>query len=270
MQSTATRPGSSTRATRIRLTRSATGLNPAEKLLLRTLVDFMGNNPHCWPSLAKLSTEVGVSTRHVRRMLRVLESGGWIVTRPQFRQDQSQTSSVYHWSKAPDAHVPPPRTSTSALELNIRKIESKPHMPPLVECDLSDLSEAPEVVEVKADDVQTETPKAATRRATKSKRFIVIDPAKFLDIQEADRVYAATVAAKLLNTGSVDRLAFFACWCAIAAKFRAGTVRHPERMMRFLLDNRKAMSAYPSQAAETKARAAIRHLYQEKPYNPHC
>lgn len=61
----------------------------------------------------------------------------------------------------------------------------------------------------------------------------------------------------------------FACWCAIAAKLRAGLVRHPERMMRFLLDNRKAMSAYPDHAAEVKARDAIRFLFPEKPYNPH-
>jgi hypothetical protein len=98
----------------------------------------------------------------------------------------------------------------------------------------------------------------------------VIDGSKFLDIKEGERVYLAAVAGKLLNSGTADRLAFFACWCAIAAKLRAGKVQHPERMMRFLLDNRKAMSAYPDHAAEQKAREAVRHLFPVKAYNPHC
>ena len=103
-----------------------------------------------------------------------------------------------------------------------------------------------------------------------SPRFIVIDGSRFLDINHGKDIYLAAVAGKLLNAGTVDRLAFFACWCAIAAKLRAGKVQHPERMMRFLLDNRKAMSAYPDHAAELKAREAVRFLFPEKPYNPHC
>jgi hypothetical protein len=98
----------------------------------------------------------------------------------------------------------------------------------------------------------------------------VIDGSKFLDINHGKDIYHAAVAGKLLNAGTVDRLAFFACWCAIAAKLRAGKVHHPERMMRFLLDNRKAMSAYPDHAAEVKAREAVRFLFPEKPYNPRC
>ena len=109
----------------------------------------------------------------------------------------------------------------------------------------------------------------ATRSSKPSPKFIVIDGSKFLDIKEGERVYHAAVGAKLLNSGTVDRLAFFACWCAIAAKLRAGLVRHPERMMRFLLDNRKAMSAYPDHPAELKARDAVRFLFPEKRYNPH-
>jgi hypothetical protein len=103
-----------------------------------------------------------------------------------------------------------------------------------------------------------------------SPKFIVIDGSKFLDINHGKDIYHAAVAGKLLNSGTVDRLAFFACWCAIAAKLRAGKVQHPERMMRFLLDNRKAMSAYPDHAAELKAREAVRFLFPEKVYNPYC
>lgn len=311
-QSTLTPPAPSihhqSRSERIRLTRAATGLKPAEKLLLRSLVDFMGNSSECWPSLSRLADEVGCSIRHVRRMLRSLEAAGWIATQSRFRPDRSQTSCVFQWVKAPDLHVRPPRTSVSALEKDIGKFKQNTYAAP-AECTSVSEDKAPAAepelpaeLEVNPIDFQPGTPaipeasrtlpgestlppstgKApaipsqscdsaipATRPTKQSPRFIVIDGSKFLDIREAERVYHAVVAAKLLNSGSMDRLAFFACWCAIAAKLRAGKVQHPERMMRYLLDNRKAMSAYPDHAAELKAREAVRHLFPEKPYNPH-
>lgn len=306
-QSTLTPPVSSTRpesrSERIRLTRAATGLKPAEKLLLRSLVDFMGNATECWPSLSRLADEVGCSIRHVRRMLRSLEAAGWIVTQSRFRPDRSQTSCVFQWVKAPDLHVRPPRTSASALEFNIGSIQESNTYAAAAECDFEQEDKAPVAAELSnfqhdgslKDDSSIELPAApaiegtesnlpassavlppskpatpAIRSRKPSPKFIVIDGSKFLDIKEGERVYHAAVAAKLLNAGTVDRLAFFACWCAIAAKLRAGKVQHPERMMRFLLDNRKAMSAYPDHAAEVKAREAVRFLFPEKPYNPHC
>ena len=302
---TSTRPVA--RPDRIRLARAATGLKPAEKLLLRSLCDFMGNATECWPSLSRLADEVGVTVRHVRRMLRSLEAAGWILTEYRFRPDRSQTSCVFQWVKAPDLHVRPPRTSASALEFNIGSIQESNTYAAAAECDFEQEQTAPVAADIVAncpqcpvaaelvEAVSNETPAApaiegtdsnlpassavlspskpatpAIRSRKPSPKFIVIDGSRFLDIKEGERVYHAAVAAKLLNAGTVDRLAFFACWCAIAAKLRAGKVQHPERMMRFLLDNRKAMSAYPDHAAELKAREAVRFLFPEKPYNPHC
>lgn len=301
------------RSERIRLTRAATGLKPAEKLLLRSLVDFMGNATECWPSLSRLADEVGCSIRHVRRMLRSLEAAGWIITQSRFRPDRSQTSCVFQWAKAPDQHVRGGRTSASGLEFNIGSIQESNTYAAAAECDFEQEDRAPVAAELVEIDASNDGPKQgvsfeassqdssiellaapaiegtesvlpassavlspskpaipAIRSRKPSPKFIVIDGSKFLDIKEAERVYHAAVAAKLLNAGTVDRLAFFACWCAIAAKLRAGKVQHPERMMRFLLDNRKAMSAYPDHAAEVKAREAVRFLFPEKPYNPHC
>ena len=284
-------PGTSSRtpsrADRIRMTRAATGLKPAEKLLLRSLVDFMGNSPECWPSLRKLADEVGISVRHCRRLLRSLEQAGWIQAHHRFRADYSQTSSVFRWCKVPDTHVRPPRTSTSALEITLEKSNSNTYAA-TAECDLDSVKQQPVCGPAEGHSVarnNSPTPDNApaaipfqscdsaipkSRPVKPSPKFIVIAANRFLDIQEAKRVYHLAVAAKFLNAGPVDKLAFFASWCAIAAKLRAGKVHHPERMMRFLLDNRNAMSAYPDHAAETKARAAIRHLWPEKPYNPHC
>jgi hypothetical protein len=224
-------------------------------------------------------------------MLRSLEAAGWICTEYRFRPDRSQTSCLYRWAKAPDLHVRPPRTSVSALEVNIGSIQGIKTHASDAECGFELRAEMPIAVQVAADPVvscpdqisstagnlpassavipPSKPAIPAIRSRKPSPKFIVIDGSKFLDIKEGERVYHAAVAAKLLNAGTVDRLAFFACWCAIAAKLRAGKVQFPERMMRFLLDNRKAMDAYPDQAAEQKARAAIRHLWPDKPYNPH-
>jgi hypothetical protein len=283
---TSTRPES--RSERIRLARAATGLNPAEKLLLRTLVDFMGDASECWPALPRLAAEVGVSARHLRRMLRSLEAAGWICTEYRFRPDRSQTSCLYRWAKAPDLHVRPPRTSASPLELHIGSIQGIKTHASDAECGFELRAEMPIAVRVAADPVVScpdqisstagnlpassaviPPSKPATQPRKNSPKFIIIDGSRFLDINHGRDIYLAAVAGKLLNSGTVDRLAFFACWCAIAAKLRAGKVQFPERMMRFLLDNRKAMDAYPDQAAEQKARAAIRHLWPDKPYNPH-
>ena len=186
----------------------------------------------------------------------------------------------------------------SALELSIGSIQESKTYAAAAECDFEQEQTAPvaaELVEVKPNDFQAAAPAIegtesnlpassaelpsskpaipaapAIRSRKPSPKFIVIDGSKFLDINHGKDIYLAAVAGKLLNAGTVDRLAFFACWCAIAAKLRAGKVQHPERMMRFLLDNRKAMSAYPDHAAEVKARDAVRFLFPEKPYNPHC
>ena len=302
-QSTVSQPVASmlalTRAERIIATRSATGLKPAEKLLLRSLVDFMGNRLTCWPSLATLSREVGVTARHVRRMLRTLEARGWIATEYRFRPDRSQTSCVFAWvAPPPDMQVRPPRTSRSALELNIERFNSKTYAG-VAECvsvetetvpdELVAPAAIPPVVEkvsmtlLPSETLGKPSPVVVERKPAKgsliplpsktlgkpSPKFIVIDRSKFLDLNEAHRVYNMAVAAKLLNAGGVDRIAFFACWCAIATKLKADQVRFPERMMRFLLDNRRAMSAYPDHAAELKAREAIRKLWPERAYNPH-
>lgn len=264
--STAHKFGISGRALRITKARAAVGLMPAEKLLLRILVDSMGDKNICWPSLKTLADEVGVTVRHLRRMLRHLEAAGWIKSEARYRADRSQTSNAYTWCGPQDMAVSAPQTCVSDLELSIGKIKSKTYAD-TSECPLENQTAAPAAPVVAVALAAPVIPAAPT--VPTAPTFFVINGNKFLDIQEAARVYKLALAAKFLNSGSVDRLAFFSCWCAIVARVRDGRVQHPERMMRFLLDNRKAMAAYPTAADEEKARAAVRHLFPEKPYCPH-
>jgi hypothetical protein len=131
--------------------------------------------------------------------------------------------------------------------------------------------EPPETTpEALPDPVATETPTPS------SPRWIQIENTTFSDPAQAARVYCLAVAGGLITPSESDRLAFFAAWCAVSRKARTGKASNPGGMMRFLLSNPKALRAYPTAPDETKAREAIRRLYQSSPpavsavaaYNP--
>ena len=74
---------------RIATVKSATAnsLGPSARLLLRTLLDWLGNESTCWPSLRTLSRETGLSVRQLQRLLREL---AWL------RYQQSVSGSKSH------------------------------------------------------------------------------------------------------------------------------------------------------------------------------
>ena len=250
----ATVQAQTTQAIRITEARSAK-LAPSAKLLLRTLVDYMGQKDFCWPSMHSLAAELCLTVQHVRRLVRCLEAHGFIQTEARFRSDGSQASNVFRWSwTPPNPDVPPPEHPSSPLK-HPRNDSNKHHASVPEECELL-----------------LEKPKASPQKPTRhSKRFIEIDGNKFRDPQEAKRVYEAAVLSKLINSGSIDRCCFFACWLEVVAKHKAGKVQHPERLMRFLLNDRRIMGEYPTAESETKARQLINHLYRDaRPaYSPH-
>lgn len=74
---------------------------PHLRLLLLALADNANDQGVCWPSLDLLARKCAVDPRSVRRNLRALEAGGWIVST--MRTGQSTSYTV----RTPDAHVPP-------------------------------------------------------------------------------------------------------------------------------------------------------------------
>ena len=237
----------STQASRITAAR-ASKIPPTAKLLLRTLVDYMGQKDFCWPSVKSLTAEINVSLQHARRLLRTLEVAGFIRTEPRFRSDGSQASNVFRWAwTPPNIDVPPPEPGRSPIK-HPKEETNKTHAAE-AECDLNS--------------------KKSSSRPKPSKRFITFNGAAFRKPDEAKRGYDAAVAGKFINAGAVDRVTFYACWCEICTKLNAGKVEAPEKLMRFLLNDRRVMAEYPTQAAETKARQLINHLYPAPSYNPH-
>jgi GntR family transcriptional regulator len=302
-------------------------LTPAARMVLRSLADHAGDGPECWPSVRTLAQGAGVSVRQAQRILRELVAGGWITAQPRFRQDGSQTSTLYRWidpaavpgSSCPaDPDVTPPLTPVSPLE-NIRGKDSKKHDVQDVVCvqspakrktpatpnptplsiaaaatpvevipkpeNTSSPAAAPAVQALPADyqpdtEVAVAAPLAAVlpavlattaKRATPKRatagperpahairrRWLQIDPSRLSDGRYAIQCHAAAVAAGLLTAGEAARLTWLAVWCEVLSKSRRGAVRNPAAVLRWLLDNPKALAAYPSQASEDKARSIL-------------
>jgi len=226
-------------------------LAPAARLILRAVIDYCGERDECWPSTARLADECGVSPRHCRRIIRQLESDGWLSRQPRHRGDGSQSSNVIVWTKAapaddaPGHQCPPPRTPASTLETSKEK-PSNNNMPTPSGC---------------CEDRTVETQPA--RRRTASRRYFRItdNPDEFRTADEANRVYQLAVTAGLILPGDSDRVAFFTGWCAVCRKIRDGKCRNPGGMIRLMLQTPKSLRAYGTADDETQARAMVRKLY---------
>ncbi len=245
---------------------TADELTPTARLVLRAVIDYCGNHDECWPAVTRLAAECGVSARHCRRILRQLESAGWITHQPRHRSNGSQTSNLIAWSKdatAPDTDVRPPRTPMSAPD-HSGEYPTEEHMPPQAECgSIEDATTA----------TPAEQPAPVPERRRTSPRYIRITDSsdEFRTPNEAGRVYQLAIDARLITTSDLDKIAFFTGWAAVCRKVRAGKCNSPAGMMRAMLQNPKCMRAYGTADDEATARKLIRRLYHSEipgHYNP--
>jgi hypothetical protein len=129
MQPTPTRTYLSTgnhslRVQRIRRIKAASKdtLTPSARLVLRCLADHAGNSPECWPAVRTLAADCGLSDRQTRRILRELQAAGWFTTRPRYRRDGGQSSTVFVWldpaPAAPAVAAPAAQAASSAAVEN--------------------------------------------------------------------------------------------------------------------------------------------------------
>lgn len=99
------------------------GVGPAKKMVLMALANYADENGRCWPSNARIADECGVSRRQVIRVLKELETEGFIARTPDERRDGSQSASITdllllrgdNLSPTGDISVTPPVTPVSPL-----------------------------------------------------------------------------------------------------------------------------------------------------------
>lgn len=70
-------------------------LRPADKLVLLALADHANDEGHAWPSVETLAKKSSTSRRTVLRILKELESSGWLTRQKRNRKNGSRTSSLY-------------------------------------------------------------------------------------------------------------------------------------------------------------------------------
>ena len=84
-------------------------LTPTLKLVLMALADSADDQGVCWPSVSTLAKKCSVSTRTVRRSLRVLMDSGMLIAEARRRGDGSSTSNRYRLLIAGGDNMSPPR-----------------------------------------------------------------------------------------------------------------------------------------------------------------
>lgn len=382
----------SVRVQRINQVKTAAELPATARLLLRNIIDYLADGESCWPSMARLASECGLSVRHARRLMHQLCADGWLSLTPRRRSDGGQTSSLIGWQRPLDtprtSASATPRTSASAHEKASEENPKKKHDalgcglttdsgdggaadPPVAtpapaaapehlsvplerssplgesatvpssllipeRCQAppdtapaakaqpvalldpaanynarsnlpdSDADRGPAtmaellarlprpaacVVENASIDAfppatpdqqsaasaadpgdHHDTPPAippqrtcdsaaAATPAIRSKRWLTINPERVDDARHAVEVYRAAVAGGLLKDAELMRLSFLACWCEAVARHRAGKVRSPASVIRWLLQNPRLMAEYAGQRSEDKARRLLPRLF---------
>ena len=368
----------SVRVQRINQVKTAAELPATARLLLRNIIDYLADGESCWPSMARLASECGLSVRHARRLLHQLCADGWLSLTPRRRSDGGQTSSLIGWQRPLDtprtSASATPRTSASAHEKASGENPKKKHDalgcglktdsgdggaadPPVAtpapaaaperlsdpmerssplgesatvpspllipercqappdtaanwhsRANLPDsdadrgpatmaelLARLPRPAACVVENVTIVTPTPATpdqqiaasaahagnhhdappaippqrtcdsaaaaTPAIRSKRWLTINPERVDDARHAVEVYRAAVAGGLLKDAELMRLSFLACWCESVARHRAGKVRSPASVIRWLLQNPRLMAEYAGQRSEDKARRLLPRLF---------
>lgn len=118
-------------------------LPPNSKLILMALADAADEVGQCWPRVRIIAEKCCTSERTVQRVLKELETAGFLHIERNYRKDGSQSSNVYSLSlasppdklsppgdKATSPHEPPTRTiNKSSLQLPAKVIHTPPPSP---------------------------------------------------------------------------------------------------------------------------------------------
>jgi predicted transcriptional regulator len=252
----AARPASSSRiGSRIKQVRFAKELTPTAKLVARSLLDFIGDNPSGWPSIRRLTQETCLSPSSVKRSLKTLQDAGLIEIRPRTRRDGSNTSNAYFWHDQVAA-VPSPSKRTKSVSTSVHPEPPPVHPEPSLH---EDLREDPTKKHnaAKPPCVSEEKPKKKPR-----KRYVEFSdsPKVFRSFEHLSDAYRKSIKANLLSSSEVDRVRFFTAAAAIVRKIDSKKVGHPARLLRWLLDRKEFLITYANQDDENRARTAIRKM----------
>ena len=255
---------------RILAVRNAPDLNAREKAVARVLLDHVGNREDgiCWPSIGRIAREASLSVRTVQRAVQGLRSKRYISSDPRHREDGAQTSSVYRWldSLVPLGPLSGGPASSCHGGGDTVSPKHKKHKQPINKQHVSACSLNSDVSEKSRGGSQTKLPTDKEAKTLPApQRFIAFkeNPKEFLTHEACAEGHQKAVAAGFITASQSDEILFWTLYAAVCRKLRAKKVRFPARLLRVLLDSRKAMVQYATQADEDTAREALKQFRAE-------
>ena len=226
--------------------RRSTDLTASEKLIARCLLDFVGNNASGWPSVRRLVSESSLSESTVRRSLRSLRAKGYLNIEARTRRDGSSTSNLYMWNDKlkPDSELLSAYHRERSHYHSGKSFHERPKKKPNEKhvCCLDQ----------------------ASKEKPAPKRFIKFaDRSRFNSFSECEKACDAATSAGFLKDCESDRLVFWTAYSAICRRLKAGKVREPARLLRFLIDSRPALSSYGTDRDEAAGFQALKNFRRQ-------
>ena len=204
------------------------------KLLLRSLLDFHGQDGRMFPSIRLLSQSCSVSTHTIHRWMNQLEDLGLLKRVHRYRSDGGKTSNQYEFMRY--GHVATVRDQEDKVCTNV--------------------SHAP-----KSDASHRKPGKVQEKPQTAAKAYR-IDPETMSKVSSSVKHYKIAVQRRWISSGERDRLSYFSSWIKIVRQYKAGKLRNPAAMLVHVLKS-GILHQYPAEQDEIRAIQSLRTLRQK-------
>jgi hypothetical protein len=104
----------------------------------------------------------------------------------------------------------------------------------------------------------------APKKKPAPKRFIKFaDRHQFNSFSECEKACTEATTGGFLKDCEADRLVFWTAYAAICRRLKAGKVRQPARLLRFLIDSRPALSSYGTDRDEAAGIQALKQFSRQ-------
>ena len=186
------------------------------------LHSYCGSKSHCWPSVATLAADTGLSPRSIHRAIKSLVAAGMLVVERRTRNDGSYTSNLYRFVVA------------------------------TVSSTVADLEEKPNPTDVK----HAGRGHVVQKKTSKSYQ---IEPDTFGKYQSTWRHYRIALANRWIDGSEATLVDWFSSWAKCNRLKRIGKTENPAALFVSMV-KRKLLSKFPSQDDENAGRKAIQYL----------
>lgn len=186
------------------------------------LHSYCGSKSHCWPSVATLAADTGLSPRSIHRAIKSLVEAGMLVVERRTRKDGSYTSNLY-------------RFVVSTVSATVSDLDKKPNPTEVIHAS-------------QGHEVQKKTSKSYQ-----------IEPDTFGKYQSTWRHYRIALANKWIDGSEATLVDWFASWAKCNRLKRIGKTENPAALFVSMV-KRKLLSKFPSHDDENAGRKAIQYL----------